>query len=115
MNVTATVLGGSQQMRALQRANEVRVARADLKRRVARGTISAADVILHPPEQIESMGVGELLISQRQWGHSRCRKILTAIPLSETKTVGSMTDRQRHALAALLADPQRTAPAAHNA
>ena len=115
MHATATVLGVPQQMRALERANEVRLARADLKRCIARGTISAGDVILHPPEQIESMTVGEILVSQRQWGHTRCRKILTAIPLSETKTVGSMTDRQRHALAMLLADTQPTAPAPQSA
>lgn len=114
MNTTTTVLGGPQYMRALQRANEVRLARANLKRRVAQGTISAAQVILHPPAHIESMTVGELLISQRHWGHTRCRRILTAIPLSETKTVGSMTDRQRHALAAMLADPQAAAPAPHS-
>ena len=33
------------------------------------------------------------------------------IPLSEGKTVGSMTDRQRHMLAVLLTDAQQTAPA----
>ena len=57
------------------------------------------------------MTVSELLMSQRRWGRTRCRKYLTAVPLSETKTVGSMTDRQRYALAAMLTDPQQTASA----
>jgi hypothetical protein len=48
-------------------------------------------------------------MSQRRWGRTRCRKYLTAVPLSENKTVGSMTDRQRCALAAMLTDPQPTA------
>ncbi len=36
-------------MQALQRANEVRLARAELKRRVMDGEMSAAEVILASP------------------------------------------------------------------
>ena len=115
MPTTTTVLGGPQCLRALQRANEVRLARAALKHRVADGEISAAEVILNPASEIEGMTVGDLLLSQRRWGHTRCRTLLTAVPLSETKTVGSMTDRQRHALAALLAAPQPTASTSFDA
>ena len=50
------------------------------------------------------MTVADLLTSQRRWGHTRCRKFLQAVPMSENKTVGSMTDRQRRALATMLAD-----------
>jgi hypothetical protein len=92
-----------QHLRALERANKVRVARAELKRRVAFGDIEAADVVLSCPWQTQSMPVGELLMSQRRWGSSRSRKLLALLPISETKRMGSMTDRQRHALAALLA------------
>jgi hypothetical protein len=49
------------------------------------------------------MTVADLLMSQRRWGLTRCRKVLGQIPISETKTVGSLTDRQRRALALLLA------------
>jgi len=42
-------------------------------------------------------------MSQRRWGRTRCRKFLAAIPLAENKTIGSMTDRQRRALALQLA------------
>ena len=45
------------------------------------------------------MTVADLLTSQRRWGTTRCRKILQGLGMSETKTVGSMTDRQRRALA----------------
>ena len=45
------------------------------------------------------MAVADLLMSQRRWGHQRCRKLLGQIPVSETKTVGSLTERQRQALA----------------
>jgi hypothetical protein len=90
-------------MRALERANKVRLARADLKRRVATGESSVAEIVLECPWEAASMTVADLLMSQRRWGVSRCRKFLAQIPMSETKTVGTMTDRQRHTLAAMLA------------
>ncbi|HUN77399.1 MAG TPA: hypothetical protein VMU32_00595 [Solirubrobacteraceae bacterium] len=105
MNATATMTpAGPQYMRALERANKVRLARADLKRRVANGEVDVAGVILECPWEAESMTVADLLMSQRRWGESRCRKFLAMVPMSETKTVGSMTDRQRGTLARMLAD-----------
>jgi hypothetical protein len=103
MSAEARVSPGPQHMQALQRANAVRLARAELKRRVAIGEMCAADVILDAPWEAESMTISDLLTSQRRWGHTRCRKFLQCVPMSENKTVGSMTDRQRHALAEMLA------------
>src|SRR5881227_4144234 len=91
-----------QHMRALARANEVRLARAELKRRIAQGDLRVADVVLNSPWEAESMTVSDLLTSQRRWGTTRCRKLLQCIPISENKTLGSMTERQRRALATLL-------------
>ncbi len=109
MNATATVsldgpasTAGPQYMRALERANKVRLARAELKRAVAAGEVDAADVILTCPWEAESMAVADLLMSQRRWGQTRCRKFLASIPMSEKKTIGSMTDRQRRTLASML-------------
>jgi len=107
MNATATIspadrAGGPQYMRALERANQVRLARAELKRRVALGDLCVAAVILECPWEAESMAVADLLMSQRRWGQTRCRKFLAQIAMSEKKTVGSMTDRQRRTLAAML-------------
>ena len=107
MNATATVApAGPQYMRALERANQVRLARADLKRRVAEEDLEVADVILECPWEAESMAVGDLLMSQRRWGQTRCRKFLAQVPLSEKKTIGSMTERQRRTLAAMLTEPR---------
>jgi hypothetical protein len=115
MNATATIApaggtsgtrkggaGGPQYLRALERANKVRLARAELKRRVATGETSVAEIVLQCPWEAESMTVADLLVSQRRWGVSRCRKFLAQVPMSETKTVGTMTDRQRRTLAAML-------------
>jgi hypothetical protein len=76
MTAEARMSPGPQHMQALQRANAVRLARAELKRRVAVGEISAAEVILDTPWQAESMTISDLLTSQRRWGHTRCRKFL---------------------------------------
>jgi hypothetical protein len=103
MTAEATVAPGPQHMEALRRANAVRLARAALKRRVGHGEISAADVILASPWEAESMSVGDLLTSQRRWGHTRARKFLQAVPMSENKPIGTMTDRQRRAVAGMLA------------
>ena len=91
-----------QHMQALQRANEVRLARAELKRKVAEGAITVGEVILTSPWEAASMTIGELLTSQRRWGATRCSKFLASIGMPETKPVGSMTERQRALLAAMI-------------
>ena len=91
-----------QHMQALQRANEVRLARAELKRNIGWGTLTVADVILTCPCEAASMTIAELLTSQRRWGTTRASKFLAGIGMTETKTVGSMTDRQRGLLAAMV-------------
>jgi hypothetical protein len=101
MEATATA-PAPQHMRALAQANRVRLARAELKRQVAEGEVDAADVVLDCPWEAESMTIADLLMSQHRWGRTRCRRFLASIPMLETKTVGTMTDRQRHALAAQL-------------
>ncbi|MFP5362338.1 MAG: hypothetical protein ACLGI5_06380 [Thermoleophilia bacterium] len=91
-----------QHMVALERANEVRLARAELKRKVGEGAITVEEVILTSPWEAASMTIGELLTSQRRWGATRCSKFLSSIGMPETKTVGSMTERQRALLAAMI-------------
>jgi hypothetical protein len=91
-----------QHMQALQRANEVRLARAELKRNIGLGAVSVSEVILECPWETASMTIAELLTSQRRWGTSRASKFLAGIGMPETKAVGSMTDRQRALLAAMV-------------
>jgi hypothetical protein len=107
MNATATIAPPPQYMRALERANQVRLARAELKRRVSIDDLDVAEVILACPWEAQSMAVADLLMSQRRWGQTRCRKFLSQIPMSEKKTVGSMTDRQRRTLATMLRSAER--------
>jgi len=105
MHQTATKTDEPQRLRALVRANEVRLARASLKRRIALGEVSAADVLLDCPDEASSWEIGELLTSQRRWGTTRCRKFLARNQIVETKPIGTLTDRQRRILAASLQAP----------
>jgi hypothetical protein len=98
-------------MLALERANRVRLARASLKRKIAAGGLDAAEVVLSCPWEVESMSVSELLMSQKRWGRTRCRKFLQSIGLHESKTVGSLTQRQRLTLGALLSAKAQTSRA----
>lgn len=101
----------SQNLRALARANEVRLARAELKRQIAEGEIDPAGVFLGAPWEARSMSVTDVLKSQRRWGTTRCRKFLFPLAIPENKPVGSLTERQRHAISDRLAG-RASAPAA---
>lgn len=102
MPATLEVETVPQYMQALQRANEVRLARAELKRKVASGELTVAEVVIDLPWEVETMTIGDLLTAQRRWGHTRCRRFLQGVPMSEAKPVGSMTERQRCAIADML-------------
>jgi len=102
MTQTATITSDPQRLRALERANEIRLARAELKRRIADGDVSVAGVLLDPPPEAGSWAVGDLLMSQHRWGTTRCRKFLFKNHLVETKPVGALTERQRRVLAGQL-------------
>lgn len=106
--ISATNGADSQQLRALQRANRVRQARADLKRRVAGGDVTAAEVVLACPWEAAGMEISDLLMSQRRWGVSRCRRLMTSLGLPEKKEIGTLTERQRTVLAAVLQPERRT-------
>jgi hypothetical protein len=89
-------------VQALQRANDVRCGRAALKRSIAAGRTDVSEVLLAPPSIVAKMAVGELLMSQKGWGHVRSERFLRAAGLTEVKTLGNLTKHQRHSLAVLL-------------
>jgi hypothetical protein len=111
MPPAAPMTPAPQHLEALARANEVRLARAALKRAIARGEVDVADVVCDVPDEAATMTVYDLLASQRRWGDTRCRRLLRTIPISETKVVGTLTDRQRGALAEALRARAASAPA----
>lgn len=101
--MTASAAQAPQHMQALERANRVRLARAELKRSIARGDLEASAVVRDCPWETESMTIAELLGSQRRWGRTRVRKFLLPLALNENKRLGTLTARQRLLLATELA------------
>lgn len=93
--IERTSLVEPQHMQALARANEVRLARAELKRAISAGRRDIVEVVSGCPWEAESMAVSELLSSQRRWGRARSRKLLVSIGLSENKRLGTLTQRQQ--------------------
>src|SRR5947208_16118567 len=111
MGYTAMSNAAPPHLQALQRANRVRLARAELKRKVAASDVSAAEVVLNCPWEAASMDISDLLMSQRRWGRARCRRLLLSLGLPENKHIGTLTPRQRRALVEVLttrAGEQRT-------
>ncbi|MFT4036261.1 MAG: hypothetical protein QM679_11870 [Patulibacter sp.] len=103
--MSATITAAEpQHLHALARANEIRLARATMKREIASGQRSAAEVLMECPREIARMEIGELLTCQRRWGTQRTRRLLATIPVAETKLVGTLTERQRRAIADALDD-----------
>jgi hypothetical protein len=112
MGTSATVGAGSEQhLRALEYANRVRLARARMKRKVAAGELSAAEVVLSCPWQAHTMAISDLLMSQKRWGRTRCRRLLMSHNVPENKQIGTLTERQRLALADVLNEKAEAAPA----
>jgi hypothetical protein len=109
MGETATI-EADQHLRALERANRVRLARAAMKREIAEGELSVSEVVTECPWQAHSMSVSDLLMSQKRWGRARCRRLLQSVGVPENKQLGTLTDRQRTALIATLRSKRPAAP-----
>lgn len=104
-NVQETVVPSAnpQPLRALELANHVRRTRSNLKTRVANGQLAAAEIIATCPPEVAGMSIAQLLASQRGWGETRSRAFLRQVDVREDKSIGSLTDRQRRAVASSLA------------
>lgn len=91
-----------QRQAALARANEIRVLRARLKRDIRGGESRLEDVLGEPPTYVRSAKVTDLLVAVPGVGPTRATRLLKRCAISEAKTVGGLTERQRSALINLL-------------
>jgi hypothetical protein len=101
--ITAPSRSLEQRLSALNRANDIRHRRAELKKRikemgkpVARTEVAA--LLTEPPEVIETMKVWDLLIATPGYGRVKTNKMLSRATASPSKTVGGLTGRQRQEL-----------------
>ena len=88
-------------MDALARANQIRVKRAELKRDLKAGRHSIHSLLLNPPEYVETAKVFDMLLAIPKFGRVKAARMLNQCRISQSKTVGGLSDRQRQELIAL--------------
>lgn len=89
-------------MDALQRANEIRTRRAQLKRDLKGGRVSIHDLLRDPPEYLDTAKVFYMLLAVPKYGRVKVNKILVTCRISPSKTIGGLSERQRNELVGLL-------------
>ena len=92
----------TQRLDALERANEVRTRRAQLKRDLKAGRDSIHTLLLDPPAYIETAKVFDMLLAVPKYGRVKVNKVLTQCRISPSKTIGGLSQRQRDELVSLL-------------
>jgi hypothetical protein len=85
-------------MDALQRANDVRTRRAQLKRDLKAGRTQIHGLLLGPPEYLQTAKVFDLLLAVPKYGRVKVNRILTQCRISPSKTIGGLSERQRNEL-----------------
>ena len=91
-----------QRMEALERANEIRSRRAQLKRDLRGGKTTIDRLLEAPPEYLETAKVFDLLLATPKYGRVKANKVLQQVRISPSKTVGGLSERQRGELVLLL-------------
>jgi hypothetical protein len=85
----------AQRMEALERATEVRVKRSELKKELKAGKVGIGAILRHPPDCVETAKVVDLLLALPSVGPARASRLLAACHISQAKTVGGLSERQR--------------------
>jgi hypothetical protein len=91
-----------QRMRALRRANEIRSARAQLKRDLKAGKARIEQLLADPPEYVLSAKTFDMIVAVPKYGRVKANKILNQCRISPSKTIGGLSERQRGELVAFL-------------
>ena len=91
-----------QRMEALQRANEIRTRRAQLKRDLRAGRASIHHLLTEPPDWVETAKVFDMLLAVPKYGRVKVNKILQQCRISPSKTIGGLSERQRAELVSML-------------
>ena len=90
-----------QRMEALKRANDIRVKRARLKKDLKDGNVRIDQILRHPPEYVETAKVFDILMAVPKFGRVKAAKLLNQCRISQSKTVGGLSERQRNELIGL--------------
>ena len=91
-----------QRMRALRRANEIRSARAQLKKDLKASRVKIETLLLDPPEYVLSAKAFDMILAVPKYGRVKANRILSQCRISPSKTIGGLSQRQRAELVHLL-------------
>lgn len=89
-------------MEALSRANEIRVRRAQLKKDLKAGRVLLDEILDEPPDYVGTAKVFDMLLAVPKFGRVKATRFLNQCRISQSKTVGGLSDRQRAELVGLL-------------
>lgn len=95
----------AQSMQALQRANEVRLKQADLRRQVKAGEVNPRDLLIEVPDVLRRVKIGVFLTWCPRIGDQRASEILRSNPMhpiGPSLQLGQLGERTRHRLARAL-------------
>jgi hypothetical protein len=90
-----------QRMDALKRANDVRVKRAQLKKDLKEGKVRIEQILGNPPEYVSTAKVVDILMAVPKFGRVKAARFLNTCRISQSKTVGGLSERQRAELIGL--------------
>ena len=90
-----------QRMEALKRANDIRVRRAQLKKDLKLGRASIEHILNDPPEFVSTAKVFDMLMAVPKFGRVKAARFLNTCRISQSKTVGGLSERQRAELVSL--------------
>ena len=99
--VQAPVRSLDQRMEALKRANDIRVKRAQLKKDLKNGKVQIDEILDDPPEYVSTAKVFDMLMAVPKFGRVKAARFLNQCRISQSKTVGGLSDRQRAELIGL--------------
>lgn len=85
-------------MEALQKANAIRSQRAQLKKELKAGELDIVEVLTSPPDFLKTAKVIDLLLVVPKFGRVKATRVLTRCRISQAKTVGGLSERQRSEL-----------------
>jgi S13-like H2TH domain len=91
-----------QRMEALRRANEIRSRRAQLKKDLKSGEVKIRNVIADPPDYVLTAKVFDMLMAVPKYGKVKATRFLNHCRISQGKTLGGLSERQRNELLELL-------------
>ena len=92
--VQAPLRSLDQRMEALRRAK--------LKKDLKAGRARIEDILTRPPEYVETAKVFDMLMAVPKFGRVKAARFLNQCRISQSKTMGGLSDRQRAELVGLL-------------